>query len=98
MDDLNPLPYTAVGFDIEKYGTRDGHRQGELQDRLDRLLSEACRSAGIDRGHWHRQPQGDGEFALVPADVPKPLLVDDFVGHLVRGRGGRRPQRPCQFR
>jgi len=95
MDDLNPLPYTAVGFDIEKYGTRDGHRQGELQDRLDRLLSEACRSAGIDRGHWHRQPQGDGEFALVPADVPKPLLVDDFVGHLVSGlRRYNRDQMP----
>ncbi len=61
----------------------------------DRLLSEACRSAGIDRGHWHRQPQGDGEFALVPADVPKPLLVDDFVGHLVSGlRRYNRDQMP----
>src|SRR6266536_3630915 len=62
----------------------------------DRLLSEACRSAGIDRGHWHRQPQGDGEFAPGPDGLLRraagaalaPAGLRCAAGGAQRGAGG----------
>ncbi len=32
-----------------------------------------------DSTTWHRQPKGDEEFAVLPADTPEHLVVDDYV-------------------
>jgi hypothetical protein len=45
-------------------------------------MSEAAASAGLDRELWYRQPGGDGELAVLPADTNGLSLVADYPRNL----------------
>lgn len=53
-------------------------RQAEIQRDLIDLLDRAGERAGLDRRRWIRQPKGDEELALIPADEPLGRVVGDF--------------------
>jgi hypothetical protein len=72
----------CVAVDARAYSGRSARGQHLLQTALVGLLEEATEAAGLDRVSWDRQPQGDGELALVPADQDEFLVVDDFVRRL----------------
>jgi hypothetical protein len=67
-----------AAIDIEGFSRRSAAEQAELQDNLDYALSEAAASAGLDRKFWYRQPCGDGELAVLPADTDGLSLVADY--------------------
>ena len=74
--------------DATGYGASDDIRQAEIQQTLATLLNDGAAQAGLDRSTWRTQPAGDGELAVVPADVPEGRVVDHFVrevSHLLAG-------------
>lgn len=74
-----PRRWTCVSVDIQGYGRWNAAQQQAAQRELLALLDASAGAAGMDRGRWVRQEQGDGELALVPESEPVVRLVDEFV-------------------
>jgi hypothetical protein len=74
--------WLCVAIDAKSYGALDNVAQYDIQALLLEVLDEAAVGAGLDRSTWLKQPQGDGELALVPPDQPEPRVVDDYVREL----------------
>ncbi|GAA2111766.1 hypothetical protein GCM10009759_54050 [Kitasatospora saccharophila] len=72
----------CLAVDVEQYSRLDTLAQSTVQTDLVRLLDEAARRSGLDRTGWERQPQGDAEFDVLPADVPEAVVLGPFVHHL----------------
>jgi hypothetical protein len=72
----------VIGVDVEKYSTRNVRQQDDTQRALDRILGDAAGAVGLDRQQWLTQPGGDGELAILPADVDLVATVSGFVSHL----------------
>lgn len=72
----------CLAVDAARYSSLDSVAQHDLQALLSDVLDEAAAAASLDRDKWLKQPQGDGELALIPPDQPEPLLVDDFIREL----------------
>jgi hypothetical protein len=72
----------VIGVDIQRYSTRVMRRQVLLRERLDRILAAAADKAGISRTEWLRMDTGDGELAVLPADVDLLAAVRQFVTEL----------------
>jgi hypothetical protein len=70
--------YLCLSVDVQGYGRNDDVRQAEIQRDLVDLLDRAGERAGLDRRRWIRQPIGDEELALIPADEPLGRVVGDF--------------------
>lgn len=70
--------YLCLSIDVQGYGRNDDIRQAEIQRDLIDLLDRAGERAGLDRCRWIRQPKGDEELALIPADEPLGRVVGDF--------------------
>ncbi|MEU4691887.1 hypothetical protein [Actinoplanes sp. NPDC023714] len=68
-----------LSVDARGYGAADGRRQVAMQRGLIDLLDDSAEAAGLRRAAWQRQQSGDGEFAVLPADEPESVLIDDFV-------------------
>jgi class 3 adenylate cyclase len=76
----------CLSVDAENYGSQDDQRQRAIQDGVLTVLDDAADRAGLHRACWDRQPQGDGELALLPKVDPEPELrvIDDYVRELRR--------------
>ena len=74
--------HLCLGVDAASYSSLDSVAQYDTQALLREVLDEAATAAGLDRSTWRKQPQGDGELALVPPDQPEPRIVDDFIREL----------------
>ncbi|GAA0212920.1 hypothetical protein GCM10010492_08370 [Saccharothrix mutabilis subsp. mutabilis] len=74
----------VLGVDVKDSSALPARVQTKLYEELDRMLDEASARVGLDRSGWTRQPGGDGEVAVLPADVDLVALVGDFVLRLDR--------------
>ncbi|MEW9553177.1 hypothetical protein [Nonomuraea sp. NPDC050783] len=83
---MNDTPeYRAMlTYDIESYSTRNNADQYALQSAMIRLLDLAAGATGLGLLDWKRQPQGDGEFVVLPPSVQPALLVGAFTDALCR--------------
>jgi hypothetical protein len=72
----------VVGFDIQRFSSRVPRRQVLLQRELDRMLDDAADAAGVSRKRWERRAEGDGEVAVLPADVDLLAVVRRFPSEL----------------
>ncbi len=70
--------YLCLSVDVQGYGGHDDARQAEIQRDLIDLLDRAGERAGLERRRWIRQPKGDEELALIPAEEPLGRVVGDF--------------------
>jgi class 3 adenylate cyclase len=68
--------------DAARYSTRNDVQQHELQQALVEVIRKASAAAGFDRSKWGVQSSGDGELAVVPAEVPEWTVIDDFPAAL----------------
>ncbi|HEX6469313.1 MAG TPA: hypothetical protein VF069_09475 [Streptosporangiaceae bacterium] len=84
MDADTPMRRLIVAVDVHRYSRRDPLAQVDAQKALIEALDHAAAKAGLDRTAWHRQSQGDGELAILPADVDEALVVADFVEELTK--------------
>lgn len=82
MESSTSIRALCVAVDVEAYSGRNARSQDLLQTGLVSMLETAAAAAGLDRVRWNRQPQGDGELALVPRDQDERLVVDEFVRRL----------------
>src|SRR4051794_20731189 len=79
----NRLIYRLVlAVDVEKYSTRDARGQLQAQTELQRIISAAAKSVGLDQREWYEQVSGDGELVVLPEDVDVPVVVGDFTSSL----------------
>ena len=69
----------VLGVDVQGYSKRNTRRQGDIHRDLDRVLGEAAASAGLDRSQWIVSHTGDGENAVMPADVDLMAVIGRFV-------------------
>jgi hypothetical protein len=72
----------VLGVDVEKYSARNVRQQDDTQRALDRILGEAAVAAGLDRQEWVTMPGGDGEHAILPADVDMVAVAGGLVAQL----------------
>ena len=88
-----------VAVDIEGYSQRDTARQARAQDTLERAMSRAASSAGLDRENWYRLPGGDGELAVLPEGSDGLALIADYPRALASGLNcGYREKRERRLR
>ena len=71
-----------LAVDLEKYSHLDAQRQLAAQKDLRRLLDGCARRTGLRTSNWYRQPGGDGELVVMPADVDIPHVVGAFTSDL----------------
>ncbi len=72
----------VVGVDIQGFSSRVARRQVMLERDLDRMLDEAAEEARVSRALWERSVAGDGEVAVLPAEVDMLAVVRKFVSEL----------------
>ncbi|MGI5152346.1 hypothetical protein ACQEVC_39240 [Plantactinospora sp. CA-294935] len=88
-----PLPIVATGptgaavrlcvaADVEGYSRRGNASAARIQQHLVRLLASARRRAGVDESTVDLQPQGDGQFAVLPAGIDESVVVPGFLAGL----------------
>lgn len=82
MTDANFRRSLLVCCDLRRYSAADDQLQRSLQELLVQSLDRAAAAAGLDRTTWQRQPEGDGEFAVLPPDTPESVVVDRYVRSL----------------
>ncbi|GAA3869703.1 hypothetical protein GCM10022243_38940 [Saccharothrix violaceirubra] len=79
-----------VAVDVEGYSRLDALEQSRVQSRLGEVLDVAAADCGLDRSGWYRQPRGDGELAVLPADVDTAWVVGAFTDCLASALAGLR--------
>lgn len=73
----------CMAVDIERYSTRSAPGMDSAQRRLLEVLDEAAANVtDMRRAKWHRQPQGDEEVAVLPADLDQTRVIPDFIHEL----------------
>jgi hypothetical protein len=85
----------CIAVDLEGYSRRDNLSQLSAQSELVQVLEQACTKAQLERTYWEKQPQGDGELALLPSGVDETRVIPDFVHELgipERRRSSPRPR------
>ena len=85
MDRRFPVHRAIVVVDVEGFGDprRTNRHQVEIRDGLYRAMQDAFGRAGIPWDSCDHEDRGDGIFILVPAEVPKSLLVESLPPALV---------------
>ena len=75
--------------DVEGFGDqcRTSGNQVAVRDGLYRVMRQAFRHAGIAWDDCYHEDRGDGVLVLVPAEVPKELLVGWLPPALAAGLG-----------
>jgi class 3 adenylate cyclase len=93
---------TIVIVDVEGFGNQDrtNAHQVIIRAALYRLMREAFGRAGISWDGCDHEDRGDGVLVLIPAEVPKALLVESLPFALVTGlrRHNDAHPRPEQIR
>jgi hypothetical protein len=84
----------CMAADVEQYSRMDTLLQERTQKELAGVLERAASLSALDRTSWSRQPQGDQEFAVLPAGAPEPVLLGEFVRNLVTALGECNAHRP----
>ncbi|HWO61449.1 MAG TPA: hypothetical protein VNO31_15575 [Umezawaea sp.] len=86
----------VVAVDIENYSRLDTLDQSLIQNRLREVLDFAARHAGLARDRWFRQLRGDGELAVLPADVDVAWVIAEFTDQLVTALADLRRTDPTE--
>ncbi|MGY3516080.1 hypothetical protein ACVMYR_07180 [Micromonospora sp. PTRAS2] len=72
----------CLAADVVGYSRRPNHLAERTQSWLVRALAEARRAAGVDEAAVAVQPQGDGEFCVLPVGVDESTVIPRLVGGL----------------
>jgi hypothetical protein len=86
-DELLAVHRTIVVVDIEGFGDqrRTNIHQLTIRDALYRVMREAFGHTGISWDDCDHEDRGDGVLVLVPAEVPKGLMVASLPSAMVTG-------------
>jgi hypothetical protein len=65
----------CLAFDLERYSAGSDADQIEKQRAMMGMVSEACERGALERAHWLKQEQGDGELAVLPPGVDENHVI-----------------------
>jgi hypothetical protein len=65
----------CIAFDLERYSGGTDAAQVEKQRAMARLVQEACERGTLERAHWLKQEQGDGELALLTPGIDEARVI-----------------------
>ncbi|MEV4149883.1 hypothetical protein AB0J40_39925 [Amycolatopsis sp. NPDC049691] len=83
----------VMAVDVEGFSRLGILDQTAVLFRLAEVLDRAAERAGLVRAEWLRQPRGDGELAVLPADSDVSRVVADFAHEVAEElRRGSRPR------
>lgn len=68
-----------LGTDIERYSDRNGSDQNRLQWALVSSLTQAATAAKLAFPEWECQPQGDGQFVVLPVSTDRYAVLGAFI-------------------
>ncbi|MFI2712205.1 hypothetical protein ACH495_18980 [Micromonospora sp. NPDC018662] len=72
----------CMAADVASYSRRPNHLAERTQSWLVRALADARRAAGLDETAVAVQPQGDGQFAVLPVGIDESEVIPRLVGGL----------------
>ena len=98
MDRRSAVHRTIVIVDVEGFGDprRTNRQQMEIRNGLYQATRDAFSNAGIPWGSCDHEDRGDGIFILVPAEVPKSLIVESLPPALVAALQDHNAKHPGQ--
>jgi hypothetical protein len=65
----------SIAFDLERYSAGTDADQIEKQRAMMGMVREACERGALERAHWLKQEQGDGELAVLPPGIDEARVV-----------------------
>src|SRR5712691_3795153 len=65
----------CIAFDLERYSGGSDAAQVEKQREMTSLVMQACERGALERAHWLKQEQGDGELALLPPGIDEARVI-----------------------
>jgi hypothetical protein len=65
----------CIAFDLERYSGGTDAAQVEKQRAMTSLVKDACERGALERAHWLKQEQGDGELALLPPGIDEARVI-----------------------
>lgn len=86
----------CMAADVVGYSRRRNDEAEVLQRDLVEVLGRARRAAGIADGEVRPQPQGDGQFTVLPVGVDESAVIPALLGELERRLTGRNRGRPAE--
>ncbi|MGW2330216.1 hypothetical protein ACWC5C_31290 [Streptomyces sp. NPDC001700] len=86
--------HLCMAADVERYSRLDIPQQERTQAELVGVLDRAAALSSLDRLSWKRQPQGDQEFAVLPAGTSEQVVLGEFVRNLTVALGECNAHRP----
>ncbi|ONH33483.1 hypothetical protein [Pseudofrankia asymbiotica] len=82
VDFRNPLPATVLALDVKGYSERSAPTHLAIRQGLRDVVAEGFRRSNIDPLATASQDTGDGVLAIIPAEVPKAIVVADLIREL----------------
>ncbi|MGW4461851.1 hypothetical protein [Micromonospora sp. NPDC004704] len=74
----------CVAADVAGYSRRGNAAAERVQQEIVALLSRVRRAAGIPDGAVRPQPQGDGQFTVLPVGIDESVVIPRMLGELYR--------------
>jgi hypothetical protein len=65
----------CLAFDLERYSAGNDADQIEKQRAMMVMVREACERGALERAHWLKQEQGDGELAVLPPGIDEAHVI-----------------------
>ena len=65
----------CLAFDLERYSAGSDVDQIEKQRAMMAMVREACERGALERAHWLKQEQGDGEVAVLPPGIDEAQVI-----------------------
>jgi hypothetical protein len=75
----------CVAADVERYSRQRNPMAERTQRHLTDILRSARARAGLAESAVHLQPQGDEEFAILPAGIDESTVIPELVAGMVNG-------------
>ncbi|CAL9415008.1 hypothetical protein [Nocardiopsis dassonvillei] len=79
MDVNVPQRRLTIAVDAEGYSSRSFDGMKEVQRGLREVLDHVDEHGDLDRVDWDRQPQGDGEVAVLPPGTIEATAISNFI-------------------
>lgn len=84
----------CLAADVVGYSRRGNVSAEEVQHDLVRVLAQARAAAGIAESAVRPQPQGDGQFTVLPVGVDESVVIPRLIGRLRAALLDRDRERP----
>lgn len=65
----------CLAFDLERYSAGSDTDQIEKQRAMMAMVRDACERGALERAHWLKQEQGDGELAVLPPGIDEAHVI-----------------------